>query len=202
MAAVKYPWKNGPWSNSYAKYTITFVNNNQMEVKNAVCLDHPDIKPDLSGSWISGDFGPAHPEVTRASRVQNYNWKFDAGIMESYGVLNSSGTRIHLWGFGNSLEVMDWMSDQDLSNLRENRDSATAPTSSYKTRNYLGKIFWFSGPAGAGKSTVAQMFARSRNSVYYEADCFSVLCNPFVDLYVQDPSMVAYSQKPLKVSTS
>ena len=49
-----------------------------------------------------------------------------------------------------------------------------------------------------GKSTSAQMLARNHGYVYYEADCFGGLKNPFVPLDVADPSMAMLQQKVLK----
>ena len=49
-----------------------------------------------------------------------------------------------------------------------------------------------------GKSTSAQMLARNQGYVYYEADCFGGLKNPFVPLDVSDPSMAQMNQKVLK----
>ena len=49
-----------------------------------------------------------------------------------------------------------------------------------------------------GKSTSAQMLARNDGYVYYEADCFGGLKNPFVPLDVSDPSMAQMHQKVLK----
>ena len=49
-----------------------------------------------------------------------------------------------------------------------------------------------------GKSTSAQLLARSHEYVYYEADCFKALKNPYIPLDVEDPSMAQTNQKPLK----
>ena len=49
-----------------------------------------------------------------------------------------------------------------------------------------------------GKSTSAQLLARDHGYVYYEADCFAALKNPFVPLTVADPSMAQMHQKVLK----
>ena len=49
-----------------------------------------------------------------------------------------------------------------------------------------------------GKSTSAQILARKFGFVYYEADCFGVLKNPFVPLNVDNPSMAQMHQKSLK----
>merc|ERR1712130_830064 len=39
-----------------------------------------------------------------------------------------------------------------------------------------------------GKSTSAQILARDHGYVYYEADCFSMLKNPFNDVHAEEPS--------------
>ena len=62
-----------------------------------------------------------------------------------------------------------------------------------------GKIFWLSGPPGAGKSTTCQLMAREKGYVYYEADATTSFVNPFVDLDAENPSMATMQQKPVKV---
>ena len=49
-----------------------------------------------------------------------------------------------------------------------------------------------------GKSTSAQLLARNHGYVYYEADCFFALKNPYVALDVEDPSMAQRYQKVLR----
>ena len=49
-----------------------------------------------------------------------------------------------------------------------------------------------------GKSTSAQILARENGYVYYEADCFDKIKNPYVPLDAEDPSMAQIKQKPLK----
>ena len=55
------------------------------------------------------------------------------------------------------------------------------------------------GPPGAGKSTSAQLLGRNHGFIYYEADCFMQLANPFVDLNVDEPTLAMGQQTPLKV---
>ena len=49
-----------------------------------------------------------------------------------------------------------------------------------------------------GKSTSAQMLGRDHGYVYYEADCFSSLKNPYVSLDVANPTMAQMTQKVLR----
>ena len=62
------------------------------------------------------------------------------------------------------------------------------------------QILSFVGPPGAGKSTSGQLLGRNHGYVYYEADCFGMFANPFVDPNVDEPTLQIAKQKPLKVS--
>ena len=64
--------------------------------------------------------------------------------------------------------------------------------------NIPGKIIWLSGAPGMGKSTTAQLLARRNGFVYYEADCFMSMKNPYIDLNEENPSVAAASQRTLK----
>ena len=57
----------------------------------------------------------------------------------------------------------------------------------------------FLGPPGAGKSTSGQLLGRHHGYVYYEADCFGMFVNPFVDPNVDEPTLQIMKQTPLKV---
>ena len=49
-----------------------------------------------------------------------------------------------------------------------------------------------------GKSTTAQLLARDHGYVYYEADCWGSIRNPFVPLDAENPSMAQFKQKNLR----
>ena len=49
-----------------------------------------------------------------------------------------------------------------------------------------------------GKSTSAQILAREDGYVYYEADCFPILKNPYIPLDAEEPTMAQRTQKNLK----
>ena len=46
------------------------------------------------------------------------------------------------------------------------------------------------------------MLGRNHGYVYYEADCYGMFANPFVDPNVDEPTLQIMSQKPLKVKFS
>ena len=58
------------------------------------------------------------------------------------------------------------------------------------------------GPPGSGKSTSGQLLGRNHGYVYYEADCFMMFSNPFVDPNIDEPTLQMPKQKPLKVKLS
>ena len=61
-----------------------------------------------------------------------------------------------------------------------------------------GKLIWVVGVSCAGKSTVAQMLAKEKGYVYYEADCITMLCNPFPDLGADNLYDALMTSRPLK----
>ena len=102
---------------------------------------------------------------------------------------------------GGGIDELNCLNDEELQVLNESREPKEAP----KIPDYIkpqpgkpGKLLWFSGPPGAGKSTTAQLLARNNGYIYYEADCMSIFVNPFIDIHTPEPSMAQLNQKPLK----
>ena len=55
------------------------------------------------------------------------------------------------------------------------------------------------GPPGAGKSTTGALLGKNNGYIYYEADCFGMFVNPFVDPNADEPTLQIMRQTPLKV---
>ena len=118
------------------------------------------------------------------------------------GIVNEDGTKIYMQSFdANSIDVLEWLTEEDKAKLlddREPSDNPTLPSYIKVQPQNQGKIIWFSGPPGSGKSTTAQLLAKNNGYVYYEADCLSLFVNPYIDIHTPNPSMAQINQKPLK----
>ena len=130
------------------------------------------------------------------------NKKLILGMMKSKGILSEDGTKIYAWSMWNCLETLTWLSDEALKKYCDDRDPIETPSCPYKIQpENQGKLIWLSGPPGAGKSTTGLLMGKEHGYVYYEADCTLNCLNPFVPLDSDNPTLAAFRQKPLKVSS-
>ena len=179
------------------------VEGNQCSWHNFLVLDYPDSAPMMTGTWEYGDFGPAKEELVEVSGgIKNYNVQKNLGpFFQNKAILDPSGTKLYTWGMSNSLETLEWLDEERVKKLSEDRDDFREPSCPYKMQpENMGKLVWLSGPPGAGKSTTGQWMARDSGYVYYEADCTLSCLNPYVPTDVDNPTLASMSQKPLKVS--
>ena len=155
------------------------------------------------------------------------NIQFAMGPMKFSGVANEEGDRVTWWGFTSTLDVIYWLSEEEVQKKRDERDSREAPRYFLYHETYIskltkvtsyklcfscpqytpkpgspGKVYWLSGPPGAGKSTTCQLMARKKEYVYFEADATMNLINPFTDINVDNPSMASFKGKSLKVTAN
>ena len=103
--------------------------------------------------------------------------------------------------YSGTIDVYDWLSEEKLEILKEDREPADAPNCPNHKPNpdKLGKLLWFSGAPGTGKSTCAHLMGRQHGYVYYEVDCFNNFVNPFINPNIENPSLQQFLQSPLKV---
>merc|ERR1711973_628606 len=114
-----------------------------------------------------------------------------------YGVIKDGGTKCYLKGL---LQYsVEKITEEQLIEIENDFDPIEAPPGPYKLQpEKKGKLLWFSGAPGMGKSTSAQLLARDNGYVYYEADAFNMMHNPFNSLDSENPSMDTVKQKILK----
>merc|ERR1712013_273498 len=164
-----------------------------------------------------GDFGEADPEVEKRSGGKTYNVKLTLRILNKeennqnegeadaknfefsdLGVIFAEGRECSIKGF-TGVAGLEKITNKEFEKMINNFDPIEAPPGPYKVQpDKKGKIVWFTGAPGMGKSTCAQLLARNHGYVYYEADCFMGLKNPYVPLDVANPSMAQMHQKVLK----
>merc|ERR1719228_2184879 len=97
---------------------------------------------------------------------------------------------------GGGLQEFHKISEEEAEELLQDGDPMDAPPTPYKIQpENQGRLIWFTGSPGLGKSTSAQLLAREHGYVYYEADCFFALKNPYIPPDVENPSMAQVKQK-------
>ena len=159
-----------------------------------------------------GDFGEVNSEIQEKTGVNRYNFQlkmiFTEGMAEGFremvdkfvenGVLLDDGMKCVTKGAIGVSELIK-ITEEEKIELENNYDPIEAPPGPYKVQpDVQGKILWFSGAPGMGKSTTAQILAREDGYVYYEADCFTKMKNPYIPLDEPNPSMAQVNQKNLK----
>jgi len=167
-----------------------------------------DFKPSLE----YGDFGAVSPKLEAQIGKARYNMKItytwgmgqkdENGELKmvplyDYGVIKEGGKKVYMKGMV-EYEV-EKITEEQLIELQNDYDPIEAPPGPYKVQpEKKGKLLWFSGAPGMGKSTSAQILARDHGYVYYEADAFGGMLNPFNPLDSDNPSMSTAKQKTLK----
>ena len=141
-------WKNGFWYNKDFATQYYMVDGEKSELYNLICLDYPDSKPVLTEPWKYGDLGPAKADVAEITGIQNYNIEipvFFGGRLP--GVVNDEGDKVYFIGFNKNVNIIEWLSTEDIEKLKEDRESADAPSCSYFEANpdIPRKIIWLSG---------------------------------------------------------
>jgi len=177
------------------------VENGTVSLKDGMGINYP-----LEVEY--GDFGVADSEVLRKaggdSDHYNIKTKFAFGESEEkvefieHGVLLPDGSKCFFKGMIGHTSI-EKITEEELMAIENDFDPIEAPPGPYKVQpQNQGKIIWLTGAPGMGKSTSAQILARSHGYVYYEADCFANMKNPYMDLNVANPSLAQLTQKSLK----
>ena len=148
-----------------------------------------------------GVFGEVDEEIAKITGEKNYTveTKFEAVGKElvSYGVLVEDGTKFVIKSFV-GLWTLHWVTEEEAHRLANDGDPILAPPSPYQVEpERQGKLLWITGAPGLGKSTSAQLLGRDHGYVYYEADCFFSLKNPYIPVDAEEPSLAFQRQRKL-----
>jgi len=177
-----------------------------------VAIDAPGI--DFRVKIEYGDFGEADPKVQEISGLKNYNIKITLSPPgeedkkdeaeenklghRDIGIVYDEGRKCSMKGIA-GVSSLEKITEEDVEAILNDCDPIEAPPGPYTVQpGKKGRIIWFTGAPGMGKSTSAQLLARDHGYVYYEADCFASLKNPYVPLDMADPTMGQMYQKTLK----
>ena len=102
-------------------------------------------------------------------------------------------------GMKGSVDLLEWMSEEEFVNFINSGDPADAPPNNYKIQpENQGKLIWISGAPGLGKSTSGLFLGKKAGYVYYEADAFMAHVNPYVPTDVEEPTIATFNQNFLK----
>ena len=148
-----------------------------------------------------GSFGEADPRIVEMTGERFYNLEIRYDLigkeMTDYGVLTEHGRKMVLKG-NSGIVTRLWITDEEAELIENDGDPIEAPPSQYKVEpERQGRLIWISGPPGLGKSTSAQLLSREHGFVYYEADCFFGLRNPYIPPDVENPTMAQGRQRKL-----
>ena len=131
MTTNKPHWCDGFWMNMDQPQSIFIVTGDIIEMKQHISLDFPDLEASEADVTIKikyGDFGVARKEIADATGVTNCNLELSMeGLGNFPGVVNEAGTMITIWGWTNSVEVMKWLSPDEVEKVKEAREHKDNP---------------------------------------------------------------------------
>jgi len=149
-----------------------------------------------------GEFGESDPKICETTGQSTNNVELtitnDGNTFKETGVITEDGVKMTTKSMM-GIHEYEWITDEEAQELLADGDPIDAPPAPYKIQpDSQGRLLWFTGPPGLGKSTSAQLLARNDGYVYYEADCFNSCKNPYIPVDVPDPTMAQNNQRPLK----
>ena len=122
-----------------------------------------------------GNFGVAEPGIADAAGQGFYNLELRNEKNTKLGIISQDGQKIRLKGIEGPT-MLERITEEEVAALEKEGDPMEAPPLPYKIQpKDVGKLLWITGAPGVGKSTTAQLLAKTAGYVYYEADCFFLL---------------------------
>ena len=193
-----FPWKNGYYK-SRAMPSQLFLIDGENLLIHAVSGRPSNLESNemAKGKWKLGHFGEAHPEVAKETGKTHCNVQMTCwgGMWKVAMVLSEDGKKLSYYGMTKSVDVFEWLSEEALAKFLATGDPYDNIPHQYKMQpENQGKLVWLSGAPGLGKSTTGMMLGRKAGYVYYEADAFGGLSNPYVSTDSEEPTLAMMSQ--------
>jgi len=189
------PWKDGYYKFSARNTSVFIVTGESVEMESVQGKVYQQLS---KSTWKYGDFGKAHPELTKHTGKSNYNVDMNMadGLWLVKGILSDDGLKIFTWT--KDLAIFEWITEDEYIAKKNFGDPWDAPPNHYKIQpENDGKLLFISGAPGLGKSTCGLMLSKMAGYVYYEGDAFSMHVNPYIPPDAEEPSMATLKQKPL-----
>ena len=150
MATSDIPWKNGYWIGTDRRSIIYLVEAKEVVIKHIISLEHDFIKDIAKATWTFGDFGETPEDIAKESGAKHYNLEIvhtDYGVWKQYGVMDKCGTKIFTKGFDKKVSVLEALSKNDLTALKEKFEDFNYPVCPYvsASSDVPGNLIWLSG---------------------------------------------------------
>jgi len=157
---------------------------------------------DVTVGFEYGDFGEADTAISEISGISIYNVEVSFTINDEVrkipGMVTDHGEKL-FWKTPTVVRKLVRTTEEEAKAILEDGDPMESPSTPYKIQpENQGRLLWFTGQPGLGKSTTAQLLAREHGYVYYEADCFNNLKNPYIPVDTPNPTMAQLNQRSLK----
>ena len=192
---------DGFYASSVYPYAVVEIKGTEGYFKYLAQFDHPDLDLEhgMKITYTYGQFSDTSAEVERVTGAKKYNLEGIVAGFKQQMVTFPDGKGYWNFGLDGQLGQAHLLSPEGLQEILDSREPLENPSSPYPIQpDNQGKLIWLSGAPGSGKSTTAQILAKTEGYVYYEADCFMNFINPYIPLDEENPSLNVKRQKPLK----
>jgi len=157
--------------------------------------------PNVEMTFRHGAFGEADAKIVEMTGERCYTVQARFHMMDKEitypGVVLENGTKL-VFKTSFAIHTLELITDEEVERLANEGDPIDAPTIPYKVEpQNQGRLIWITGLPGLGKSTSAQFLSREHGFVYYEADCFFSLKNPYIPPDVENPTLAIKHQRKL-----
>merc|ERR1712179_463823 len=157
---------------------------------------------DIPVGFKYGNFGEAEQVISKLTGIDTYNVEVVFTVNnedhKTPGIVADKGEKLFM-KTPREIRKLVKITEEEAKEVLEDGDPIEALPTPYTLQpENQGRLLWFTGPPGIGKSTSAQLLAREHGYVYQEADCFNNCKNPYIPVDTPNPTMAQMNQRSLK----